>query len=138
MSAKEAESGVLLASNPRFQDIIKNAKAKVDTLVVSFHWGEEYKPHNARQEMLAKKAIDSGARIVVGHHPHVAQDVAVYNGGLIIYSLGNFIFDQYFSKETMQGLGVIVALDGDRIASYNEYTIPLDSRYQPQTPILKK
>ncbi len=138
MSAKEAESGVLLASNPRFQDIIKNAKAKVDTLVVSFHWGEEYKPHNARQEMLAKKAIDSGARIVVGHHPHVAQDVAVYNGGLIIYSLGNFIFDQYFSKETMQGLGVIVALDGDRIASYNEYTIPLDSRYQPQTPILRK
>lgn len=138
MSAKESESGVLLASNPRFSEIIKNARAKVDTLVVSFHWGEEYTPHTARQEMLAKKAIDAGARIVVGHHPHVAQDVAIYNGGLIIYSLGNFVFDQYFSKETMQGLGVIVALDGDRIASYNEYTIPLDARYQPQTPILKK
>ncbi len=137
MSAKENESGILLASDPRFTEIIKNAKAKVDTLVVSFHWGEEYKPHNARQEMLAKRAIDAGARIVAGHHPHVAQDVEVYNGGLIIYSLGNFIFDQYFSKETMEGLGVIVSLEGDSIVRYDEYTIPLDYRYQPQTPLKK-
>jgi len=44
--------------------------------------------------------------LIIGHHPHVVQNIEKYQGKLIFYSLGNFIFDQYFSKETQQGLAV--------------------------------
>ncbi len=108
MKATETAPGILLATDPNFADIITSAKTKCDVLVVSVHWGDEYKPHTVRQEKLAHLAIDSGADIVVGHHPHVAQDIEIYNGKPILYSLGNLMFDQYFSTETMQGLVVQV------------------------------
>jgi poly-gamma-glutamate synthesis protein (capsule biosynthesis protein) len=76
-------------------------------LVVLIHWGEEYKTTNSKnQAELAHKIIDAGADLIIGGHPHVVQNVELYNGKLIFYSLGNFIFDQYFSKETQEGLGV--------------------------------
>ncbi len=102
MEASENKAGLLLASNPRFDEIIQNASKQVDYLVVSFHFGDEYKlKHNPRQEYLAHKAIDAGAKIIIGHHPHVAEDTEIYINGFIAYSLGNFIFDQGFSVNTM-------------------------------------
>src|SRR3989337_2533530 len=87
-----------------YKDIIKNAAENVDVLVVSMHWGEEYKTRsNTREQTLGHGAIEAGAKIVIGHHPHVIQEIEKYRGGLIAYSLGNFIFDQYFSEETMRG-----------------------------------
>jgi len=66
-----------------------------DIIVASFHWGYEYKDHPSRtQKKLGRLAIDCGAKLVHGHHPHVLQGVEFYRGGLIAYSLGNFIFDQ--------------------------------------------
>ena len=110
-SATASSSGILLASDPDFDSIIKNAKSQVDDLVVSFHSGIEYQPiHNDRQEEIFKRAVDDGADIVVGAHPHVAEDISTYNGTTMMYSLGNFIFDQPFSKETMQGLFVTATL----------------------------
>ncbi len=91
-------------------------------LIVSIHWGEEYQLKNSiSQQRLAHKMIDAGADLIIGHHPHVVQNIEIYSprsprfgeaGGeagkerLIFYSLGNFIFDQYFSKQTQQGLAV--------------------------------
>lgn len=76
-------------------------------LVVLVHWGEEYKSTASEsQEKLAHDMIDAGADLVIGGHPHVVQNIEEYEGKLIFYSLGNFIFDQYFSKETQEGLGV--------------------------------
>ncbi len=125
-----AGAGILLASDPNFSQIISSAKTKVDVLVVSFHWGDEYKPHNARQAKLAHAAVDAGADIIAGHHPHVAQDTEMYKNKLIIYSMGNFIFDQYFSKETMQGLVVRATISKDgTISSVKEYTSQLNSFY---------
>lgn len=70
------------------------ARPKVDFLVVSLHAGEEYKfKHAARQAAMAHSAVDSGADLVIGHHPHVVQDSEVYRGKPIYYSLGNFVFD---------------------------------------------
>lgn len=62
-------------------------------VIVNFHWGieREYYP-NAIQKELAHAAIDSGADLVVGHHPHVLQGIETYNGKKIVYSLGNFCF----------------------------------------------
>ena len=53
-------------------------------------------------------------RLVLGGHPHVVQSIEEYNGKMIFYSLGNFIFDQYFSQETMEGTAVEILLSKKR------------------------
>lgn len=73
---------------------VKAARNTVDVLIVSMHAGKEYTfTHAARQEAIAHAAVDAGADMVIGHHPHVVQDSEVYRGKPIFYSLGNFIFD---------------------------------------------
>ncbi len=68
-------------------------KKSTDIVVVNFHWGEErsYWP-NREQKNLARLSIDSGADMVIGHHPHVLQGIEIYKNRLIAYSLGNFAF----------------------------------------------
>ncbi len=76
-------------------------------LVVLPHWGEEYKTvANAAQEEAAHAFLDAGADLVIGAHPHVVQNVETHKGKAIFYSLGNFMFDQNFSWETMHSLAV--------------------------------
>jgi len=132
MEVRENKAGLLLASNPRFDEIIQNASKQVDYLIVSFHFGDEYKiKHNPRQEYLAHKAIDSGAKIVVGHHPHVIEDTEIYKNGFIVYSLGNFIFDQSFSEDTMQGMLLEIKLNRDGNMSVKKNTVKLNKFFQP-------
>ncbi|MBN1822933.1 MAG: CapA family protein [Endomicrobiales bacterium] len=73
--------------------IINDAKKECDFLFVSFHWGKEkaQKP-NERQKTLARKAIEAGADVVWGHHPHYTQAFGTYIGKPIFYSLGEFVF----------------------------------------------
>ncbi len=112
MKAEADKAGILLANNPRFDEIIKNAASQVDYLVVSFHFGIEYqKTHTKRQEELAHRAVDNGAKIVVGSHPHVVEDMEVYKNSYIMYSLGNLLFDQKFSADTMKGMLVQIRLN---------------------------
>ena len=64
-----------------------------DIVVVSFHWGiEKDSCPDSTQVTLAHQAIDDGADLVIGHHPHVLQGIEYYNGKVIAYSLGNFCF----------------------------------------------
>ncbi len=85
-----------------------------DLVIVSIHWGTEYMTtSNDRQKSLAHAFIDNGADLIIGHHPHVRQESEEYNGKMIYYSLGNFLFDQYFSTETQRGLGVELTIDSD-------------------------
>ena len=93
-----------MASADLNQDIAM-AKSNADIVVVSMHSGAEYTPYaNRRQINFAHKAIDSGADLVIWHHPHVVQGIENYKGKFIIYSLGNLVFDQPWSEETKQGL----------------------------------
>lgn len=94
------------------------------------HWGTEYAlTHSNQQEALAKQWIDAGADAIIGAHPHVVQDIGVYKGKPIVYSLGNFIFDQSFSKETQQGLIVGGSFDDNGLSLY---LFPhQSSHYQP-------
>jgi poly-gamma-glutamate synthesis protein (capsule biosynthesis protein) len=79
--------------------------------VVFVHWGTEYElSEDASQRALAHDLVDAGADLVLGGHPHVVQGIEVYRNRLIFYSLGNFIFDQYFSSGTQQGLMVKVGV----------------------------
>ncbi|WP_273228209.1 CapA family protein [Geosporobacter ferrireducens] len=84
---------------------ISKAKESCDFLVVSFHWGKEYDFYPSElQRTLARLAVDSGADLILGHHPHVLQGIEQYQGKLIFYSLGNFVFDRqvpYGTDETV-------------------------------------
>jgi gamma-polyglutamate biosynthesis protein CapA len=139
MLASETKAGILSAQNPRLKEIIQRASAQVDYLMVSFHWGDEYQAlHNGRQEALAHKAIDSGAKIVVGHHPHVIEDTEVYKNGFIAYSLGNFIFDQGFSADTMQGMWLEIKLRRNGNMSVRKNTVKLNRLFQPDSIVAGK
>lgn len=133
LAAGSTTSGILLASDPEFKSIISHAKPQSDILIVSFHWGDEYKQlSNDRQKMLARGAIDAGADVVIGHHPHVIEEIEEYKEGIIVYSLGNFIFDQYFSKETMEGMVFDLYIKDRKIERYETRKVILNDKYQPQ------
>lgn len=91
------EAGPRLATvdDATFTGELRAAKAGADFLVVSLHWGKEYSPVPTQsQRDLAYMAIDAGADLVIGHHPHVAQPVEIYRDRPILYSLGNCLFDR--------------------------------------------
>lgn len=131
LEAGENKPGILLVGGD-FMEIIKKAAQQVDYLVVSIHFGEEYqKESNEKQKKIARSAINAGAKIVIGHHPHVIQEIENYDGGVIAYSLGNFIFDQNFSEETMQGAVLEIVVDEKGIADIKENIVRLNKFYQP-------
>lgn len=73
---------------------IADARKLADAVIVSLHWGVEYSQHpRDSQTVIARKMIDAGADLVLGHHPHTVQPIEEYHGGVIAYSLGNFLFD---------------------------------------------
>lgn len=75
------------------EEMTKKVKAESDLVIANFHWGKEYKYHHEKlQTELAYLAIDSGADMVIGHHPHVLQPIEQYKGRYIAYSLGNFCY----------------------------------------------
>jgi len=86
---------------------IKNLKEnnKNYFIIVTPHWGNEYKKlPNDFQKEVAHQLIDSGVDLIIGHHPHVIEGIELYHQKLIFYSLGNLVFDQYFSKDTQESL----------------------------------
>lgn len=85
--------GIPYCDHKSVHEDIAAAKASADIVIVSFHWGlENYNYPTLDQVSLAHLSIDSGASLVLGHHPHVLQGLEKYNNGIIVYSLGNFIF----------------------------------------------
>jgi len=71
------------------------AAEQCDLLVVSFHWGNEYeKRPTQRQRAVARAAVEAGADLIIGHHPHTLQGIGSHRGVPILYSCGNFVFDQ--------------------------------------------
>jgi poly-gamma-glutamate capsule biosynthesis protein CapA/YwtB (metallophosphatase superfamily) len=112
---------------------ISLAKITNDLVVAYFHFGEEYQVEpNEYQKMISKMAIEAGTDLVVGTHPHVVQNLEQYKNGWIAYSLGNFIFDQYFSPETMQGglLEVEVNLNNKQIEKITLKKVFLNKMFQ--------
>ena len=118
-------------------DLIKKAReATADFVIINAHWGTEYKSiSNSRQRQLAHSLIDAGADVIIGHHPHVVQEMEIYNDRPIFYSLGNFIFDQYFSVPTQQGLGVGLIFKEKEISTYVFPLQGLKSQVSQMTPV---
>lgn len=133
LQAKGALSGISQLDLEKVREKIKEIQAKNDIIVISMHWGEEYKLRsNFQQQKLGRALIDAGADLIVGHHPHVIQEIEKYKHGWIAYSLGNFIFDQWFSEETMQGLILEVKIKDKNIAALNPIKVKLTKTFQPE------
>lgn len=112
---------------------IEEAKNNADFVIVSMHSGDEYVDYpNKYQKKFAHTAIDSGADLVIGHHPHVVQPMEKYNGKYIFYSLGNFIFDQTFSEETQRGLVIKFIFNKDGIDKLLFLPTLIDGFSQPE------
>lgn len=96
---------------------ITNEKAEGRYVIVLPHWGPEYTatPHTNTEVEPAHAFVDAGADLVIGGHPHVIQTIETYNGVPIIYSLGNFLFDQDWSIPTQQGMTALVTLTDNNI-----------------------
>lgn len=121
--------------NLRSEDLklISDCKSKSDILIVSPHWGEEYKAMaNGLQISTAQKMIEAGADMIVGHHPHWVQNYEEINGKPIYYSLGNFIFDQMWSEETKKGLIVKMTFDDKSLVKREEFKTYIKNIGQPE------
>lgn len=114
---------------------IKKAKQKNDVVIVSFHWGAELMTEPKEYQIkMGHNAIDWGATIVLGHHPHVLQGIELYNNGLIAYSLGNFAFGSY-SKNVKDGMMLSVKFNKVKIQEANVIPISvynIDVLFQPK------
>lgn len=94
--------------------------------VVYAHWGDEYTVANNAQRAVARQFVDAGAELVVGSHPHIVQEHEVYRGKHIYYSLGNFIFDQYWEESVRQGLLLEIVFGASGVQSIREIPIHLE------------
>lgn len=113
-------------------EAIRRAAAENDYVLVSFHWGVEYQDDaNGAQVTWAHKAIDAGADMVLAHHPHVIQGIERYNGGLIAYSLGDFVFDHY-SRKTGEAFILEAELGPHGVANAVAVPVYLDGNGKPE------
>ena len=84
---------------------ISEARKKADFVFIDMQWGNEYQhTHLPIQEYYGHLAIDDGATVVTGVHPHYTQGIEYYKNGIIFYSIGNFLFDQLHQNETREGV----------------------------------
>lgn len=110
---------------------IKKVKDDVDILIVSLHWGNEFvrKP-SPEQFSLAYDMIDAGADLILGHHPHVLQGVESYNNGVIVYSMGNFVFDMW-QRKMRESMIFSCRFSKNRIIDFEIMPVYINDYYQP-------
>lgn len=105
-----------LPTQEDIRTMLEAARSQSDVVVVSIHWGTEYElSAGPRERRVAEQLIDAGAHAIIGHHPHVTQQVGIYRGAPIFYSIGNFIFDQYWNRHVQEGLAVSLAIDENEL-----------------------
>jgi poly-gamma-glutamate synthesis protein (capsule biosynthesis protein) len=113
----DTDDRVAVMDVTRMREDVARLGARADAIIVSMHAGVEYSPKsNAQQVAFARAAIDAGASVVVGHHPHVTQPWERYGRGVIFYSLGNLVFDQFQRVETQRGALADIVFEGPRLA----------------------
>ena len=114
---------------------IQNVRPRADLVVVSFHWGAELMTTaKDYQRELGRRSIDWGADLVLGHHPHILQELELYRGRLIAYSLGNFVFGSE-SEKTNTSMILLCTFKGKSLVRIE--AVPLDVNnyrvaYQPK------
>lgn len=107
----------------------------VDWVILSLHFGWEYQSYPSPKDIKqCRRFIDSGADIILGHHPHYPQGLEKYKGGIIAYSLGNFIWDQNFVGHTSASFLLQLELSKTRIISARAIPCRLNAHYRLELP----
>ena len=107
--------GIAIATVAGIGSAVRAARADADIVIAVIHAGIEYATSpNAEQRAYAKAALDAGATLVIGHHPHVLQDGERRGGGYVAWSLGNFVFDRMGGASETAILDVTLGRDGVR------------------------
>ncbi len=131
--ANKNHAGTAFMKIKKMIKAVNKAREKADFVIVSMHSGVEYTPEpDDSQIEFAHAAIDAGADLVIGHHPHVVQTIEKYNGKYIFYSLGNFIFDQMWSQETKEGLMIKVYFTKQGIDKISLLPVVIEKFCQPK------
>lgn len=126
-------TGLNNATPENVAELVSEAKTKADIVITAFHWGVEYtrKP-TQNQVNLAHMAIDNGADMILGNHPHWIQENEIYKDKLISYAQGNTIFDQDWSQETKEGVLYKFQYENGKFKKIDEkYTI-IENNSQPR------
>ncbi len=138
--ALDDRPGIAWAEDDYVRADIKKAREvhKADIVVTYPHWGwENEKSASANQVALAHLMIDSGADAVIGGHPHVTQNIEIYKGKTIFYSLGNFVFDGFDTEDTNTGWAVEMTIAPDSSVSWQVFEAKLDGNGIPRNNGLK-
>ncbi len=132
-AATTSRTGIAWMDIAQLQQDIKSIRDEADFVIISMHAGTEYvfEPIAVQKEF-AHAAVDAGADLVIGHHPHVIQDKEIYKDKQIIYSLGNFVFDQMWSEETRLGEVMTATLDNGQVTDIKFRTVKIFDYCQPQ------
>ncbi len=126
--AKEDSAGTAYPEPERMAATLRAWEDSVDYTVVSFHWGAEKRTTPKDYQIhFAHLAIDNGADLVLGHHPHVLQGFELYKNRLIAYSLGNFAFGSY-SRYAVDSIILKVYLNEDGLVLARALPINVDNR----------
>ena len=124
-----------ISKTPKENDyeLVAESVGEVDVLIVSVHWGAEYRSEPAEsQERWAKELVEAGADVVVGHGPHWVQGMEHINEKPVYYSLGNFVFDQMWSEETRTGLIMKLTFRDGELIKEEELPTYMSSWAQPE------
>jgi poly-gamma-glutamate capsule biosynthesis protein CapA/YwtB (metallophosphatase superfamily) len=128
--ATQNSPGIAWADPEQIKADVIAAKAKADVVIVLLHSGLEVgdylPPLSDVQRQAAHNAIDAGASVVLGSHPHVLEQIELYHGGLIAYSLGNFVFDQYYGIADATVIFRVV-LDHNGFESYDYVPVLIEN-----------
>jgi poly-gamma-glutamate synthesis protein (capsule biosynthesis protein) len=112
---------------------VANARKVANVVIVMPHWGIEYAAApSERQRAFARTAVEAGADLVVGNHPHWVQAHEQIGGAFVAYALGNFVFDQDWSLETQQGAMLEVTFRGRRLTGTRYIPVHIYDNYQPR------
>ena len=118
--AGEDTPGIAVLTEGNLRAAIQNVTTISDVVIAMPHWGPETSPNpNASQQKLAQVAVEAGADVVVGNHTHVVQAIEEIDGVPVFYGLGNFVFDQTWSRETQQGVILVLTFGGTQMIEYD-------------------
>ncbi|MFM8577355.1 MAG: CapA family protein [Planctomycetaceae bacterium] len=127
-------AGVAWSEDERVLDDIRVARDvhHADVIIPFMHWGwEEEGDPNDRQRQFARMMVEAGASMVIGGHPHVTQGAEYHRGRLIVYSLGNFVFDGFDTPETNTGWALRLRLDKDGVIGWDTVVARIDREGLP-------
>jgi poly-gamma-glutamate capsule biosynthesis protein CapA/YwtB (metallophosphatase superfamily) len=143
--AETKKPGVAFLDIEETKEKIKTCKKQSDIVILMMHWGlEEYSYPSPKQRVLARELIDAGVDVILGSHPHVLQGVEFIKNGIVAYSLGNFLFDEFewtinnteieakkffspLSRENREGIILNLTWDTDRKVEVNPIFTRIDN-----------